>query len=146
LGGYVDQAGHSGLSDRGYQREDIGPDRDREAGDVTDRLNRQPELWSDETYKSQSRFWGDLSAAQGRYPYLGGAWNAWNAADPVYAELGQAVWIMVHNDNIIPTPLAITANDMTKSLWLGPLESHEFTFSAFGNSPVPWKISASTAS
>jgi len=142
LGGYLNGSANSSTAQAADPQSSVGQDRD--ADGLSERLNRQPELWSSETYNSQSQFWNDLYA-QGRYPYLGGTWNAMNAGDPIYAELGQSIWITASNASFYPTQLSVTANDTTLSTLLGPLGSHEFIFNAFGDSPIAWKISASTS-
>jgi hypothetical protein len=123
-----------------------GSDRDRDYASTMkqlDELNRSPGLSSAETSAKQSQLEDD-SYAQGRYISGAGVWNAQNSGDPIYLQLGDTVHITVHNYNIIPTPIFITANDMTQGYLLGPLfGSHEFTFYNFGTVPQTWNISAS---
>jgi hypothetical protein len=106
----------------------------------TGTLREGPELRSAEAVKAESDF-----NAMGMHDYGGGVWNAWNAGDPIYAWLGQAVSIQAENVNILPTALTVTANGMSQGLWIGPLEVHEFNFYTFTSEPYPWRISASTS-
>ena len=103
-------------------------------------LNEGPTLRSGDAVNAESN-----SYAMGMHDYGGGVWNAWNAGDPIYAWLGQAVSIQAENVNILPTALTVPANGMSQGLWLGPLEVHEFNFYTFTSEPYPWTISASTS-